>query len=83
MEPAPKEEVVRHLANEFRNHKVALGKLISWEMGKIQAEGEGEVQEMIDIADYAVGLSRQLYGKTMHSEGQTIVCMSNGIHWVM
>ena len=69
MEPAPKRgEVVRLLANEFREHKVALGKLISWEMGKIQAEGEGEVQEMIDIADYAVGLSRQLYGKTMHSE---------------
>jgi len=69
MEPAPKRgEVVRLLANEFRKNKVALGKLISWEMGKIQAEGEGEVQEMIDIADYAVGLSRQLYGKTMHSE---------------
>ncbi len=69
MEPAPKRgEVVRNLANAFRKHKVALGKLISWEMGKIQAEGEGEVQEMIDIADYAVGLSRQLYGKTMHSE---------------
>ena len=69
MEPAPKRgEVVRKLANEFRNHKIALGKLIAWEMGKIQAEGEGEVQEMIDIADYAVGLSRQLYGKTMHSE---------------
>ena len=69
MEPAPKRgEVVRNLANAFRKHKTALGKLISWEMGKIQAEGEGEVQEMIDIADYAVGLSRQLYGKTMHSE---------------
>ena len=69
MEPAPKRgEVVRLLANEFRKYKVSLGKLISWEMGKIQAEGEGEVQEMIDIADYAVGLSRQLYGKTMHSE---------------
>jgi aldehyde dehydrogenase (NAD+) len=69
MEPAPKRgEVVRLLANEFRKNKVALGKLIAWEMGKIQAEGEGEVQEMIDIADYAVGLSRQLYGKTMHSE---------------
>ncbi|MDG1545328.1 MAG: aldehyde dehydrogenase family protein [Candidatus Poseidoniia archaeon] len=69
MEPAPKRgEVVRNLANAFREHKTALGKLISWEMGKIQAEGEGEVQEMIDIADYAVGLSRQLYGKTMHSE---------------
>ena len=50
MEPAPKRgEVVRHLANAFRKHKTALGKLISWEMGKIQAEGEGEVQEMITI----------------------------------
>jgi len=69
MEPSPKRgEVVRKLANAFREHKTSLGKLISWEMGKIQAEGEGEVQEMIDIADYAVGLSRQLYGKTMHSE---------------
>lgn len=68
-EPAPKRgEVVRLLAQEFRKYKSPLGKLISWEMGKIQAEGEGEVQEMIDIADYAVGLSRQLYGKTMHSE---------------
>ena len=69
MEPAPKRgEVVRNLANAFRKHKTALGKLISWEMGKIQAEGEGEVQEMIDICDFAVGLSRQLYGLTMHSE---------------
>ena len=69
MEPAPKRgEVVRKLGNEFRKYKEHLGKLISWEMGKIQAEGEGEVQEMIDIADFAVGLSRQLYGKTMHSE---------------
>ena len=69
IEPAPKRgEVVRKLANAFRKNKTSLGKLISWEMGKIQAEGEGEVQEMIDIADYAVGLSRQLYGKTMHSE---------------
>ena len=69
LEPAPaRGEVVRQLGNELRRHKVALGKLIAWEMGKIQAEGEGEVQEMIDIADFAVGLSRQLYGKTMHSE---------------
>ena len=69
MEPAPKRgEVVRKLGNEFRKYKEPLGKLISWEMGKIKAEGEGEVQEMIDIADFAVGLSRQLYGKTMHSE---------------
>ena len=69
MEPAPKRgDVIRHLGDEFRKYKGPLGKLISWEMGKIQAEGEGEVQEMIDIADFAVGLSRQLYGKTMHSE---------------
>ena len=69
MEPAPKRgNVIRKLGNEFRKYKEPLGKLISWEMGKIQAEGEGEVQEMIDIADFAVGLSRQLYGKTMHSE---------------
>ena len=69
MEPAPKRgEVIRKLGNEFRKYKEPLGKLISWEMGKIRAEGEGEGQEMIDIADFAVGLSRQLYGKTMHSE---------------
>ena len=69
LEPAPaRGEVVRQLGNELRKRKVALGKLIAWETGKIQAEGEGEVQEMIDIADFAVGLSRQLYGKTMHSE---------------
>ncbi len=48
--------------------KKPLGALISWEMGKIRSEGEGEVQEIIDIADFAVGLSRQLYGLTMHSE---------------
>ena len=49
-------------------YKEPLGALISWEMGKIRSEGEGEVQEVIDIADFAVGLSRQLYGLTMHSE---------------
>jgi aldehyde dehydrogenase (NAD+) len=69
MVPAPvRGEVVRQLGNEFRRHKKALGALIAHEMGKIRSEGEGEVQEMIDIADFAVGLSRQLYGKTMHSE---------------
>jgi len=69
MRPAPQRgEVVRLLGEEFRKHKAALGALISWEMGKIRSEGEGEVQEMIDIADFAVGLSRQLYGKSMHSE---------------
>jgi len=69
MTPAPKRgEVVREIANALREYKEPLGKLVSYEMGKIVAEGEGEVQEMIDIADFAVGLSRQLYGKTMHSE---------------
>ena len=69
MWPAPKRgEVVRQLGNAFRERKAELATLISYEMGKIKSEGEGEVQEMIDIADYAVGLSRQLYGNTMHSE---------------
>ncbi len=69
MEPAPKRgEVVRQLGNALRVHKKDLGSLVAMEMGKIQAEGEGEVQEMIDICDFAVGLSRQLYGLTMHSE---------------
>lgn len=67
--PAPKRgEIVRQIANEFRKYKEPLGKLVTYEMGKIYQEGLGEVQEMIDIADYAVGLSRQLYGLTMHSE---------------
>ena len=69
MQPAPiRGEVVRQLGEAFRRHKKALGALIAHEMGKIRSEGEGEVQEMIDIADFAVGLSRQLYGNTMHSE---------------
>ncbi len=67
--PAPKRgEAVRLCADALRRHKDALGSLVALEMGKIKAEGDGEVQEMIDIADFAVGLSRQLYGKTMHSE---------------
>lgn len=67
--PAPKRgEAVRALADELRSHKRALGALVSLENGKIRAEGEGEVQEMIDIADFAVGQSRMLYGLTMHSE---------------
>jgi aldehyde dehydrogenase (NAD+) len=67
--PAPKRgEAVRQLAEELRVHKKALGTLVSLENGKILAEGEGEVQEMIDIADFAVGQSRMLYGLTMHSE---------------
>jgi aldehyde dehydrogenase (NAD+) len=69
MVPAPKRgEIVRQIGNELRLHKADLGALITLEMGKILAEGMGEVQEMIDIADFAVGLSRQLYGLTMHSE---------------
>ncbi|MCK6484384.1 MAG: aldehyde dehydrogenase family protein [Phycisphaerae bacterium] len=67
--PAPvRGETIRRLGNALRERKAALGALVSLEMGKIRAEGEGEVQEMIDICDFAVGLSRQLYGLTMHSE---------------
>ncbi len=67
--PAPKRgEVVRQLGDALRNDKQALGQLVSYEMGKSLQEGLGEVQEMIDICDFAVGLSRQLYGLTMHSE---------------
>ncbi|MFQ5921990.1 MAG: aldehyde dehydrogenase family protein, partial [Anaerolineales bacterium] len=67
--PAPKRGlVVRDLAELIREYKEPLGDLVSLEMGKIRAEGHGEVQEMIDICDFAVGLSRQLYGLTMHSE---------------
>jgi aldehyde dehydrogenase (NAD+) len=61
-------EVVRQIGEELRKHKEALGKLVSYEMGKSLQEGYGEVQEMIDICDFAVGLSRQLHGLTMHSE---------------
>jgi aldehyde dehydrogenase (NAD+) len=69
MVPAPKRgEVVRQLGEKLRQHKEALGKLVSYEMGKSLQEGLGEVQEMIDICDFAVGLSRQLHGLTMHSE---------------
>lgn len=69
MVPAPKRgEIVRQIAEELRLFKEPLGRLVSYEMGKVYQEGLGEVQEMIDIADYAVGLSRQLYGLTMHSE---------------
>jgi aldehyde dehydrogenase (NAD+) len=69
MVPAPKRgEIVREIADELRAHKADLGALVTLEMGKILPEGLGEVQEMIDIADFSVGLSRQLYGLTMHSE---------------
>jgi aldehyde dehydrogenase (NAD+) len=67
--PAPKRgELVRDLGNLLREYKEPLGELVTLEMGKIRVEGLGEVQEMIDICDFAVGLSRQLYGLTMHSE---------------
>jgi aldehyde dehydrogenase (NAD+) len=67
--PAPRRgEIVRQLGVELRRHKQELGRLVSLEVGKVLSEGLGEVQEMIDMADLAVGMSRQLYGKTMHSE---------------
>ncbi|MBK5255830.1 MAG: aldehyde dehydrogenase family protein [Vicinamibacteria bacterium] len=67
--PAPKRgEIVRQIGDALRIHKEDLGALVTLEMGKILAEGKGEVQEMIDIADFATGLSRQLYGLSMHSE---------------
>jgi aldehyde dehydrogenase (NAD+) len=69
MVPAPKRgEMVRALGDALRAHKEALGRLVSLEMGKILSEGLGEVQEMIDMCDLAVGMSRQLYGLSMHSE---------------
>ncbi|MFP5470153.1 MAG: aldehyde dehydrogenase family protein [Bacteroidia bacterium] len=69
MMPAPKRgEMVRQFGEELRKKKEALGVLVSYEMGKSYQEGLGEVQEMIDICDFAVGLSRQLHGLTMHSE---------------
>jgi len=67
--PAPvRGDAIRRVGNALRDNKDALGSLVTLEMGKIKAEGDGEVQEMIDIADFAVGQSRMLYGKTMHSE---------------
>ena len=67
--PAPQRgEIVRQFGEKLREKKEALGKLVSYEMGKSLQEGYGEVQEMIDICDFAVGLSRQLHGLTMHSE---------------
>ncbi len=69
MVPAPKRgEAVRLIGEELRAHKSALGSLVTLETGKIKAEGDGEVQKMIDIADFALGQSRMLYGQTMHSE---------------
>src|ERR1700744_98134 len=67
--PAPRRgEIVRQIGEALRRQKTALGRLVSYEMGKSLQEGYGEVQEMIDICDFAVGLSRQLHGLTMHSE---------------
>lgn len=67
--PAPKRgDIVRQMGDALRENKPQLGKLVSWEMGKIYQEGLGEVQEMIDICDFAVGQSRMLYGMTTHSE---------------
>lgn len=67
--PAPRRgELVRQLGDILREYKADLGELVSWEAGKITQEGLGEVQEMIDICDFAVGLSRQLYGLTIASE---------------
>lgn len=69
LEPAPRRgQIVREIGDELRRNKDDLGALVTLETGKILAEGRGEVQEMIDIADFSVGLSRQLYGLTMHSE---------------
>ena len=67
--PAPQRgDIVRQIGQRLREYKEPLGKLVTYEMGKIYQEGLGEVQEMIDICDFSVGLSRQLYGLTMHSE---------------
>ncbi len=69
LKPAPQRgEIIRQIGGELRKYKSDLGTLVSYEMGKSLQEGLGEVQEMIDICDFAVGLSRQLYGLTMHSE---------------
>src|SRR5260370_16594382 len=69
MIPAPKRgQIVREIGDELRLFKDDLGALVALEMGKILAESRGEVQEMIDVADFAVGLSRQLYGLPIHSE---------------
>ena len=69
LKPAPlRGEIVRQYGEKLREYKQPLGELVSYEMGKSLQEGLGEVQEMIDICDFAVGLSRQLHGLTMHSE---------------
>ncbi|HUG67231.1 MAG TPA: aldehyde dehydrogenase family protein, partial [Pirellulaceae bacterium] len=68
MPPPQRGEIVRQLGQVLREHKRDLGRLVTLETGKILSEGEGEVQEMIDICDFATGLSRQLYGLTIASE---------------
>ena len=78
--PAPQRgEIVRQIGNAVREAKDDLGKLVSWEMGKIYQEGLGEVQEMIDICDFAVGLSRQLYGSPCSLRDPVTACMTNTI----
>jgi aldehyde dehydrogenase (NAD+) len=80
--PAPQRgEIVRQFGNKLRELKEPLGKLVSYEMGKSLQEGYGEVQEMIDICDFAVGLSRQLNGQTIPSERPGHECVNNGILW--
>ena len=82
MVPAPKRgEIVRQIGEVLREHKKSLAELISLEVGKIRAEAEGEVQEMIDIADFAVGQSRMLYGLTMHSERSEHRMYEQWHHW--
>lgn len=76
--PAPQRgEIVRQIGNALREKKSDIGRLISLEMGKILSEGEGEVQEYIDICDYAVGLSRMLRGQVLPSERPNHVLMEN------
>ena len=77
--PAPQRgELIRQLGNALRDHKADLGMLVTLEAGKIISEGAGEVQEMIDMCDFAVGLSRQLYGLTMPSER---ACSRRFVYW--
>ena len=81
--PAPKRgEIVRQIGEALRANKEPLGKLVCYEMGKSLQEGLGEVQEMIDICDFAVGLSRQLHGSPCTAKGPYTACMNNGIRWV-
>lgn len=80
--PAPRRgELVRLFGEVLREHKADLGELVSIEAGKITQEGLGEVQEMIDICDFAVGLSRQLYGLTIASERPGHHMLKPGTRW--